>query len=752
MRLLKGRQRRLFIPASILAVLLILALTLIPRFVNHPHLLTGTAPDGNGSWTTSSWSPSNNTLLGTAANTTSNVWFTGHDGIIGEVFYPSADTPDTTALEFLVGDSNHTWVDEEQTDTTARTQLYNPHSLAWTTVNTARQHPYQIKKTIYTDPSRDSLIQQVTFTALKGTLSDYLLYAYYDPTMHDEGDKNTSFTQDYHGTTTLVTTDATAQYASALAASLPYQQGMTSSGFLHLNDGLTDLKASYSCGSTKCPDYTMNDTYNMAKRGNTVQTGLLDLSNNGSINTSSATTISFKLILAFGQGKNAVTNAEQTLTATLHDTSDMLGTYVSQWNTFDNSLNQPPAIGRTSAIQQARQQEYYLSANVLKAAQDKQTGAFVAGLGTPWGNANGDGDEGYHLVWERDMYEFASALIVAGDTADPMRAIEWAFNKQQLSDGSFPQNSYVSGAPHWTGLQMDEQAFPIMLAWKLGLTNQTTYTQHIKPAADFIVAHGPITGQERWEENSGYSPATIAAEISGLVCAADIARRNGDTASEQRYLHTADYYQSHVVQWTYTTTGSLGNGHYFERIDDDGNPNNGHPITIGNGGGTYDARNIVDSSFLELVRQGAMAANSPYITSSLAVVDATISETVNGNTYWFRYNHDSYGEHDDGSDYDGGGTGRLWPIFSGERGIYTVASGGNADQYLTAMLDSANSSGMIPEQVWDNKAPSGYTPGTPTKSMNPLNWAMGEYITLLFSIAEHKIADAIPLTTARYTH
>ncbi len=749
MLLLQKHRRLLFTLVSLLAVLLILALVLIPRFINRPQLLTGNAPNGN--WTSSSWAPSNNTILGTAANTISNVWFTGHDGIISEVFYPSADTPNTTALEFLVGDSSHSWVDEEQTATNAHTQLYDPHSLAWTTLNSAKRHDYQIKKIIYADPTRSALIQQVTFTALKGTtLADYLLYVYYDPTMHDAGDKNTSYSEQSNGRTILISTDATGQYASALAASLPYQTGMVSSGYVGLNDGLTDLKATYSCGSSTCPDDTMNDTYSMAKRGNTAQTGLLDLSNNGTLNTTSATSITFQLVLAFGQGATATQAAAQTLNASLSDHNNQLARYVAQWHTFDDSLNQPPAIGATTQIQQAQQQEYYLAANVLKAAQDKQTGAFVAGLGTPWGNVNGDGDEGYHMVWERDMYEFASALIVAGDTADPKRAIEWAFTKQQQPDGSFPQNSFVDGTPHWTGLQMDEQAFPIMLAWKLNLNDQQTYTQHIKPAADFIVAHGPATGQERWEENGGYSPATIATEISGLVCAAAIAQLNGDTASEQRYLHTADYYQSNVVKWTYTTTGPLGNGHYFERIDDNGNPNDGDSITIGNGGGTYDERSIVDSSFLELVRQGAMPATSPYITSSIAVTDATISETINGNRYWFRYNHDSYGEHDDGSNYDGGGTGRLWPIFSGERGMYTVAAGGNAEQYLTAMLATANSSGMIPEQVWDNKAPAGYTPGTPTKSMNPLNWAMGEYITLLFSIEQHKMADVIPLTYHRY--
>ena len=733
------------LPATLIALLLVVLLTRAAS-------AGGTAGGGPGA--ASNWTPSNTTILGTAANTTSDVWFTGYNGIIGEVFYPTADTPNTTDLQFLIGDSGHTWVDEEKAATTSQTQLYNNHSLAWTVTNTATSGKYRIVKTIYTDPARNSLIQQITLTALTGNLSNYLLYALYNPTLHDAGNNNTSSTQTYNGTTMLVTTDSSGNYASALAASFPYVANMTSSGFVGVNDGWTDLKGASNCGSGTCPDYTMNYTYSQANNGNTAQAGQIDLSNGGKINLSTTTTVTFNLVLSFGQnggGNSATTNAEQTLAGTLGDTSNMLSTYVSQWNTFDNGLKTPPAVGGTQAIQQARQQEYYLAANTLKASQDKIYGTFVAGLGTPWGASNGDSDAGgYHLVWERDMYEFSSALILAGDTADPLRALQWAFGHQQQSDGHFPQNSYVNGTPYWNGIQEDEQAFPIMLAWKLGVTDNTDYQNHIKPAANYIITHGPFTGQERWEENSGYSPSTIAAEIAGLLCASDIARINGDTTNQTRFANYADYYQQMVANWTFTTSGSLGGGYYFERIDDNANPNDGHNLTIGNGGGTYDERSVVDAGFLELVRQGVMPSNSPYVTLSLPVIDSTISQVINGNRYWYRYNHDGYGEHADGSDYNGTGIGRLWPIFSGERGIYTIATGSSADAYLTAMTASENGSGMIPEQVWNSSAPSGYTPGTPTKSMNPLNWAMGEFLTLLMSASSNSIADVPSLTYSRY--
>ena len=709
----------------------------------------GTAPNGPGS--SSVWTPSTNSVLGTAANTTSDVWFTGYNGIIGEVYYPTVDTPNSTDLQFLIGSSGHTWVDEEKVATTSTALLYNSHSLAWTVTNTATRGSYKITKTIYTDPARNTLIQDVTFTALTGHLSDYNLYVLYNPTIHNAGDHNTSSTQVASGRTMLVSTDSSGQYASALAADFPYLSGMTSSGFVGQNDGWTDLKGSTNCGSGTCPDYTMSYTYSPANNGNTAQTGQIDLSDAGAINLTTATSATFRLGLGFGQGASAVSNAESALNGTLGDATNMLNTYVSQWNTFDNSLTAPPLYGSTTAIKNARQQESYLATNILKASQDKTTNAIVAAIGTPWGDTNGDGDVGgYHLVWARDMYEIASALIVAGDTTDAKNALLWEFNSQQQSDGHFPQNSFVNGTPNWTGIQEDESAFPILLAWKLGVTDSTNYTNHIKPAANYIIEHGPWTGEERWEENGGYSPSTIAAEIAGLLAASSIASTNGDTTNANRFASYADYYQAMIEDWTFTTSGSLSGGSYYERIDDDANPNDGHTLVIGNGGGSYDERNIADAGFLELVRQGVKTATDPYITASIATVDATIKQTIGGNAYWFRYNHDGYGENTDGSNYDGTGVGQLWPIFSGERGIYTVETGASADAYLTAMTASENASGFIPEQIWDSTPPSGFTAGTPTKSMDPLNWSMAEYVTLLYSAANGAVADQTSLTTGRY--
>ena len=732
---------------------LLLVSMIVSLFLPDLAYASGTAPNGPG--TSSNWAPATNAIVGTAANTNSDVWFTGYNGVLTEMYYPTDDYADSSMLEFLVGDSGHTWVDQESTATNSTAVLYNNQSLAWVYTNVAKNGKYQISKTIYTDPSRNSVIQQVTFTALTGALSGYNVYAYYNPAMRNGGNTDSSSTQTYNSTTMLVTTDSSNTYASALAASIPYQSGMTDSGFVGQNDGLTDLTGSSNCGSSTCPDYTMNDTYSTASSGNIAQTGLLDLSNGGTVNTTTATSITFNLVLSFGQtngSTSATTSAEQTLAGTLGDNfSTMLSTYVSQWNTFDQSLVSPPGEGSTTAIQEQREQEYYLAANTVKASQDKQTGAFVAGLGTPWGDTTGSGNAGYHLVWERDMYEMLSALIAAGDTSDATRAVEWAFNTQQQSDGHFPQNSYVNGTPYWSGIQEDEQADPIILAWELGLTDSTDFT-HVKNAANYIVNHGPSTGQERWEENGGYSPATIAAEIAGLVCAAALAQANGDTSDESTWLSTADYWQGMVQNWTFTTNGTLGSGDYFIRISPDGSPNDGSSISIANGGGSYNQNAVVDAGFLELVRLGVFAPTSPYITLSLPVIDSTISQTINGNQYWFRYNHDGYGETASGANYTGAGVGQLWPVLSGERGLYTVATSGSgsADAALSAMMAATNASGMIPEQIWSTSAPSGYTPGTPTRSMDPLAWSMAEYIDLLLSDGTGSVVNQPSIVHTRY--
>jgi glucoamylase len=379
--------------------------------------------------------------------------------------------------------------------------------------------------------------------------------------------------------------------------------------------------------------------------------------------------------------------------------------------------------------------------------------------------------------------------MALGDKTAAERALDFLFNVQQKEDGSFPQNSWLDGKRGWGSLQMDEVGYPLIMAYQLGRFDKATYENHVRRAADFLVKNGPKTPQDRWEEKPGYSPSTIAAEIAGLVCAAEIARRNGDTASEKRYLETADNWRANIEKWTATTTGKYGDGSYYLRITQNGRPDAGEKIELNNNAGTFDEREIVDAGFLELVRLGIKPADDPLILKSLRVIDEQIKvKTPNGESF-YRYSHDGYGEMDDGRkwNWDGKytGKGRLWALLAGERGQYEIAEcrmrnaeskaetrpvgrvpRSNRPDCLTsartrldAMLGFANDGLMIPEQVWDKpESPKNrdreFVPelkfGEGTGSATPLAWSMAQFIRLAIYLKASKNLDTPDVVYERY--
>ena len=269
----------------------------------------------------------------------------------------------------------------------------------------------------------------------------------------------------------------------------------------------------------------------------------------------------------------------------------------------------------------------------------------------------------------------------------------------------------------------------------------------MRPSAEFIVLHGPVTEEERWEEVPGYSPSTIAAEIAGLVCAADIAQKNGAKDAAAHYLRVADEWSANLEKWTVTTTGHLGKAGagqgYYIRINDTTDPNDGGKLDVRNGGGVWDKRDVVDAGFLELVRLGIRPANDPTIARSVEVIDSTIrTETPNGPAFR-RYNHDGYGETYFGGPWLGQGVGRLWPIFTGERGEYEIALGHDPAPYLASMQKFANAGGMIPEQVWDQADPTGsrFDFGAGTGSATPLAWSMAQFLRLAVSAEQRRVVE-----------
>jgi len=384
----------------------------------------------------------------------------------------------------------------------------------------------------------------------------------------------------------------------------------------------------------------------------------------------------------------------------------------------------------------------------------------VEGLSSPSG--------AYHLVWSRDAYEFGTAFWAMGDRAAARRTVDWLFDVQQKPDGSFPQNSDVTGKPVWTNLQLDEVALPIVLAHLVGRDDPETYAG-VKRAADFIAdfkdpetgRSAPYTPQERWENQSGYSPNSIAAQIAGLVCAAEIARRNGDEASAARWLELADEWQAKVKDWTVTTNGPLSDAPYFLRLTKDGDPNAGTTYSIGDGGpSAVDQREVVDSSFLDLVRYGIEQADDPDVLSTLPVIDRELKvETPNG-PFWRRFSFDGYGETRTGgqwtiTDPDTSTTlGRAWPLLAGERGEYAVAAGDNGTPFLKAMAAATGPGDMLAEQVWDGRPPTGERcckAGEGTRSATPLIWSHAGLVRLAWTIQQGSPVDQQDVVARRYT-
>jgi len=655
----------------------------------------------------------------------SKVWFTLNNGMMTEVFYPTLDVPNVQALQFVVASSDGKRVETESEDTTHRLDVVDPQALIFRQINTAKTGAYTITKTYVTDPERSSVLIDVNFRWNTQGGCRCSLYVYYDPSLNNSGMHDAAWTDGQW----LVASDG--DKASALTVAEVGLSDLTN-GFLGISDGLTQLKRDGRIVR-----------YIRADHGNVVQMARVSFRADAARSSER-----FTLALSFGANPaEAVATGKVSLRKTFEVARRE---YQSGWRSYAKTL---PRVG-------ARQQaQFNMAAMVLSALEDKTyRGAMIASPSVPWGggpNANEPTISGYHGVWSRDLYQVATAFLAIGDRASANRALEYLFKVQQKPDGSFPQNSWVDGRPIGGGLQMDQVALPLVLAYQLDCTDRTTWLKHIKPAADFILAKGPATSQERWEEKPGYSPSTIAAEIAGLVCAARIAALNQDRSSSDKYLKRTDEWVDRLEKWTATSNGPLAKDNYYLRISENDNPNDGAMIEINSGGGTFDEREIVDAGFLELVRLGIKPVDDPLIVRTLAIVDRLIKVETPGGAGWYRYNHDAYGERTDGGGYDGRtGRGRLWALLTGERGEYDVARGdyASARKRLDAMMSFANDGLMIPEQVWDsNESPrKELSFGEGTGSATPLAWSMAQFIRLAMNIHRRHNAETPRIVADRY--
>ncbi len=727
----------------------------------------------------------------------SKVWFSLAQGIVTETTYGRIHEAQIRELQLAI--TGKGWTAFEATDTVSQIDYIDkdsagrPLSPAYRLTNTDKQGRFVIIKDVFTDPDHQTLMMRVTIKALKGPITPYIIL---DPSMantsgDDQGDASPYALQAFQGTVAL-----------SLSANVPFKAATV--GFTGVSDGIDTLKTQQKLGA-------LNSSTKGVK-GNIVLVGQLP-------DVTTANT--YDVALGFGADtKAAAAQAAETLKtgytgvlARFNGTGKFIG-----WEDYLASLTELKSL---IPLSEDNGKLLYASALTLKVQEDHtKAGALIASLSNPWGEElkTDVSSTGYKAVWPRDFYQVAMALAALGDKQTPVAAFRYLPTVQVTArtpgntgvGGWFQQKSHVDGTPEWVGVQLDQTAMPILLGARLeslGLISKpelmNAYKTSLKPAADFL-SHGgkvglgwneavitpPYSQQERWEEQEGYSPSTTAAVIAGLAAASDIAKQAGDEAGAILYNQKADEYSAKLEQRLYTTSGHVAGSDkpqsYYLRISrsEDANAPGRQDERNGQAGLSSDL--MVDAGFLELVRYGVRAADDKHIASSVAVVD---DQTLPDNLrvrYDFhfkgtdvtvpgfrRYGNDGYGDKTSGGDYAVNGVmspeqrGRVWPIFTGERGHYELAvdglkAGGATpadidairNTYVRGMELFANEGLMIPEQVFEgvgSNEPHAYEVGEGTDSATPLAWSHAEYIKLLRSLRDKQVWDRNPTTYAHFS-
>ncbi|WP_372762850.1 glycoside hydrolase family 15 protein [Pseudoalteromonas sp.] len=725
-----------------------------------------------------------------ATGPVSKVWFSIAKGMITETMFGLIHQAQIKDMQFVVVGPNFTVTEADELDVTIdylhQDAQGRPLSLAYKVVSKDKQGRFSLEKHIFTDPDGQTLFVRSIFnTQLEGVKAYISVNPYVDNNGLDDFAKTTNQgLLAWQGDSYL-----------SLQGAAPFKQ--MSVGFTGVSDGLNALKTTQQ----------LADVYTSTGEQSGNVSLLAEL---GEIGENSQ----FDLALSFGnserssfqQGQASLARGYQAVLDNYNGKGAAIG-----WQDYLESL---APLKNMTAQTADNGKLLYTSAMVLKAQEDKtHAGALIASLSNPWGETVSakTGSTGYKAVWVRDFYQVAMAFMALGDTATAKTAFSYLEKVQVNSKtpgnkgdtGWFLQKTHVDGELEWVGVQLDQTAMPLMLAWKLHqagvLSNSELsdwYARMLKPAADFLVDGGrakilwndtqitpPATQQERWEEQAGYSPSTTAAVVAGLITAADIATLAGDDSNAKRYLATAKRYNANIESTMFTTQGNLTSdatdGEYFIRIGQDQDANSNTKIAANNGREGFNKKLILDGGFLELVRYGVRDALAPSIVKTLPEYD---DETLPSNLqvkYSFeftdgsgtfpgyrRYGNDGYGEDEvTGANYAEGGVktpgqrGRVWPFFTGERGHYEIAAAqaNNAldsakqqqikNTYVKGLESFANAGMMLPEQVWDgvgNNKP-GYQYGQGTNSATPLAWTHSEYIKLVRSLSDKQVWDHYPV-------
>jgi glucoamylase len=681
------------------------------------------------------WTSSRKDAVVTAYSASSRVWFTLSHGTLNEVYFPTIDRPQMRDMELLFTDEE-SFFHEEKRDFQYDFQYVDQDAMAVRATADAPGGAYNVTKEFVSDPHHPVVMMNVRIAGDEAVLNRLKCYALLAPHLDGGGAGNSARSISVAGQRVLLAwkNDTTL----ALGASCGFSR--SSCGYVGTSDGYQDLIAHQK----------MVWQFGSALDGNLAVMGEIEVANHRE----------FTIAISFGQGHHAaISGLIQTLSTPFDQHAKR---FIDQWHRAMSPKELAAAAmdgGRLARI----------SHNMILTHEDKTySGAFIASASIPWGASKSDDDlGGYHLVWTRDMCHSAGAMLACGRVDTARRALVYLACTQK-PDGGFAQNFWIDGTAYWKGIQLDEVAFPIILAWRIwkadGLGEFDVFP-FVERAAGFLVRYAPVTQQERWEENAGYSPSTLAAVISGLICAADICRAHGAEDLGKFLEEYADWIEANLDEWTATNDGVLlpsVKRHYMriwppaagEPFHNDSVPEGF--LNINNRGPgeqhVYDAREIIDHGFLELVRYGVRRADDPLVADSLKVVDAVLKYETPYGPCWRRYNHDGYGQKKDGGPFDTWGQGRAWPLLGGERAHYELAAGRDVKDFIHSYERFSSVGGMLPEQVWDHEdlPAEGMYEGRSAGSAQPLVWAHAEYIKLLRSVVDGHVFDRIPIVADRY--
>lgn len=690
-------------------------------FKNIPPQGTAPAPAS----TCPTWAPAAKDAVGTALGT-SRLWFTLAQGIVTEVYYPRLDIPQLKDMGFIVADDAGFWIEVRR---------LNNYTVAWhddaipAIIITHRHDRFMLTLKVCTDPERDVLLLDFALVG-DAALQLYVLAA---PRIGEDASSNQAWTSERQGCSLLWAEQG--PFGMALAAvdragrPALWQRSV---GLVGASDGWQDFQR----------NGRMTWHYAEAGPGEVALTAQLPWAGTLALGISSSR-------------EAAATLAMQSLAAGFES---RWAAYCQGWQQWLDTIHWPPAMATTlSAKSRALLRR---SATVIKSHEDRTfPGAFVASLSVPWGETS-NSRGGYHLVWTRDLVETAGALMALGHVADAQRILIYLIATQQ-ANGHWLQNQWLGGKPFWQGIQLDETAFPVLLAGALAecdALDGVRVGDMVRRALCFIAREGPATSQDRWEEDAGINTFTVAVVIAALVEGSRfLTGREVDCA-----LMLADTWNTRLEEWSWAADTALSrrlgvSGYYMRSAPQDVLIHDGaklEQLPIKNcafdPGLAADEQLAIDC--LQLSRFGLRATDTPTMAASVKAIDALLKTDTPNGPVWHRYNGDGYGEHTDGAPFDGHGRGRGWPLLVGERGHFALLAGEDAGPYLQVMAQMSGKGGLLPEQVWDSAAipERGLYPGQPSGSAMPLVWAHAEFIKLALSLIAGTPVDRPARTWARY--